>query len=69
MEKAMVALSTVASRTLVVVMVAVAALSGMTVVAFVKLGSARLAAAAERVDVTKVLWAPGSMFVVDVQAF
>lgn len=55
MEKVMVALSTVASGSFVVVIVVVAALSGMTVVAIVKFRSRRLAETAERADVTKVL--------------
>lgn len=55
MEKVMVALSAVTSGTLMVVIVAVAAPSGMTVVAVVKLRSRRLAETVARVDVTKVL--------------
>lgn len=55
MEKVMVTLSTLTSWRSVVVVVVVAALSGMTVVAVVKLRSTRLVVAVERVDVTKVL--------------
>jgi hypothetical protein len=54
----MVALSMVASGALMVVRVVIAALSGMAVVAFVKLRSSRLTEMVERVDMTKVLGVP-----------